>query len=270
MANEGGEDDDLNALFGALDMTRTNASKLMGKKKAAAKSKLSHPKKSKLVAKKKTTKTLKKSSKSQSSSETLSSTKNLDFTAINKEVFEELNKVRTNPQSLISRIQFIIDHMKGNAYYPPNSRIGLNYKEGSKVLHETIEFLKTQPKVKPMKFNQQLSKAAEMHCKDQSQTGSTGHISQDGKTKPADRMNNAVSGYKWKVTCGENIMYGRENGRDFVAALIIDDGVKSRGHRKNMFSTEYSAVGIASSTHPVYRTMCVLDFAADFVKVDDE
>ncbi len=96
----------------------------------------------------------------------------------------------------------------------------------------------------------------------------TGHNSAGGE-KPAQRMN-SIEGWKWRMTCGENIMYGRENGRDVIAALIIDDGVPSRGHRKNVFSEEYGVVGIASGKHPKFRTMCVMDLAAKFEKDVEE
>ena len=262
----GASDDGLDDLFAALNVTSKNASKLIGGKSTTSGNNKQQPKRLKAVSKKKKT-VATKSSGSLSSSKS-SSQARLDFEVINKQVFDELNKVRSNPKSLIQRIKFIISHMKGNVYYPPNSKIGLNYKEGPKVLHETIEFLQKQTAVKSLKYSADLSKAADLHCKDQSATGSTGHIGKDGK-KPAERMN-SIEGYAWKTTCGENIMYGRENGRDIVAALIIDDGVPSRGHRKNMFSEEYGVVGIASATHPKYRTMCVLDFAASFVKKGDD
>ena len=60
---------------------------------------------------------------------------------------------------------------------------------------------------------------------------------------------------------GENIAYGTVGGRAIVLQLIIDDGVASRGHRRNIFSTNFGTVGSATSTHKTYRTETVIDYA---------
>lgn len=60
---------------------------------------------------------------------------------------------------------------------------------------------------------------------------------------------------------GENITYGKENALDAVLALIIDDNVKSRGHRTNIFNPNFTVCGVCSGAHPVYKSMIVMDFA---------
>lgn len=47
----------------------------------------------------------------------------------------------------------------------------------------------------------------------------------------------------------ENIAYGSFTGIEVVINLIIDDGVKSRGHRTNLFHDKLGEVGIAASYH---------------------
>jgi uncharacterized protein YkwD len=51
---------------------------------------------------------------------------------------------------------------------------------------------------------------------------------------------------------GENIggdfkIEGRNHALNTVKGLIIDDGVKNRGHRKNIFSQSFTHVGLGSS-----------------------
>ena len=65
---------------------------------------------------------------------------------------------------------------------------------------------------------------------------------------------------------GENIYYGRGGARSIVCALIIDAGVSGRGHRKNIFSPNYGVAGVANGPHAAYGSMCVIDFAAQYVE----
>ena len=42
--------------------------------------------------------------------------------------------------------------------------------------------------------------------------------------------------------------------------MLIDDGVKSRGHRMNMFGSNYKKIGVACAEHKGYQHCCVIDF----------
>jgi hypothetical protein len=42
--------------------------------------------------------------------------------------------------------------------------------------------------------------------------------------------------------------------------LVIDDGIKDRGHRKNVFNEKFDQVGIAFGSHSKFGYMCVMDY----------
>ena len=98
-----------------------------------------------------------------------------------------------------------------------------------------------------------LKEYACVHVKDQGPSGQTGHSATDG-TSYGDRIKKLmVPNY----IIGENISYGSEAAHDAVLALAIDDGVSSRGHRKNLMKADYSEMGSCNGPHKSIRNMAV-------------
>lgn len=44
--------------------------------------------------------------------------------------------------------------------------------------------------------------------------------------------------------------------------MLVSDGVPSRGNRKNIFSTEFTAIGLRVGPHEAFKTCTVMDFAS--------
>lgn len=57
----------------------------------------------------------------------------------------------------------------------------------------------------------------------------------------------------------ENVSFGWGEARDIVLQMIIDDGVKSRGHRNNLFGSNFKRVGVASGEHKTYQHCTVME-----------
>jgi uncharacterized protein YkwD len=70
----------------------------------------------------------------------------------------------------------------------------------------------------------------------------------------------------WIGQAGENIDYGLHDARSIVVRLIVDDGVRDRGHRKNIFNRSFTVAGAASGYHATFGAMCVIDFAGGFLE----
>ena len=47
-------------------------------------------------------------------------------------------------------------------------------------------------------------------------------------------------------------------------SLLVDDGVASRGHSRNLLDKAFTLIGVAVGPRPVYRHMCVMDFAGAY------
>jgi len=180
---------------------------------------------------------------------------------LEKNIILHLNMARTDPsrysQEFISPRSVFYNNKMYLEPGGPENFIGLKTQEGVNAVYEAAEVMNGTTPLGPLKANKKLTLAAQYHAIDQSKSGDVGHVSLNGST-----LQNRVERYgKWLHTIGENIIYGAKSGRDVVVELLVDDGVKSRGHRTNILQKDYNVVGVACDTHPSYRIVCVMDFA---------
>ena len=173
-------------------------------------------------------------------------------------VIAEMNHCRQNPKeyaetSLKKRLEcFVYDKI----YIDANGK-RIKTKEGRGRILEAIDELKAMQPVEPLTYDEGLTNAAGFHCSDIGPSGHTGHNSSDG-TSMGDRLKRFV---KDRMTMGENIDYGNSSAEDIVISLVIDDGVPSRGHLKNIMNSSFRRAGVAIGPHKKYKFMCVIDFS---------
>jgi uncharacterized protein YkwD len=179
--------------------------------------------------------------------------------SLNQAILEEINWVRTKPARLVAALEEYKSHFQGNELQI-QGEVTLLTKEGAAAVDEAIRFLKSASAKPAVRLSAGMSKAASDQVNDLGPRGAVGHYGSD-KSSPADRLSRYGV---WKKTIGENISFGKMAARWVVMQLIIDDGVRDRGHRKNIFKEEFRVVGIACGKHTIYRQMCVIDFAGDY------
>ncbi len=177
-----------------------------------------------------------------------------------REVIDEINRVRADP-AMYARTYLVPMRVfyHGNLLKFPGE-IAISTHEGSQALEECIRDLEQAKPLPPLSPQKGLLRAARDHAEDQARTGATGHTGSDGSSVSA-RLNRYG---KWTASAGENIGYGPNDAGRIVASLLIDDGVSSRGHRKNLLDSRFNFVGVGVGPHPVYETMCVMDFAGGY------
>lgn len=161
-------------------------------------------------------------------------------------VIRELNLARENPTLY--------------AAYVAESR-AFHMVEHGRAVDEAVRFLKKARPLPALTLSTGMCHAAADHCAEQVD-GQLGHDGNDHST-PGDRISRYGS---WSLSWGENISYSRKTARDVVIALIVDDGVRSRGHRKNIFNPKFNFAGAAFGPHARYRTVCTIDFAGGFAE----
>jgi len=161
-------------------------------------------------------------------------------------VLREINLARENPSLY--------------ATFAAESR-PLHMIEHGRAVDEAVRFLKKARPLPPLTLSSGMSRAAADHCAEQT-GGQTGHNGNDRST-PGDRISRYGT---WSVSWGENISYGQKTARGIVLTLIVDDGVRSRGHRKNIFDPKFNYAGAAFGPHARYRTVCSIYFAGGYAE----
>lgn len=154
-----------------------------------------------------------------------------------KRILFLLNLARTNGQLFRNTIlQRFID---STAYNSNQDLISLNNE---------LEKIKDLPL---LQFDSVLETVARKHAESMGRNGRTGH---DGFT---DRYSTAM---QKSTMVAENCFYGPENPLIIVAELLIDAGVTTLGHRKNILDRAFNRIGIWVAPHKEYGYNCVMSF----------
>lgn len=183
-----------------------------------------------------------------------------DDAASGRAVIREMNLARQNPALYATFVQELRTRMSGNVLVlPGHTRI--RTKEGTAALDEAIRFLQTAQPLPPLTVSRGMSRAAADHCADQAD-GGFGHEGRD-----RSHAGQRIARYgNFSGSWGENISYGKSTARDVVLALIIDDGLPARKHRKNIFNPNFNFAGAAFGPHARFGTMCSIDFAGMYAE----
>jgi hypothetical protein len=172
--------------------------------------------------------------------------------ALERDIVEELNRARTDPRRYATSLEGDLRFYRGNLFRRPTDESALQTREGTAAVLEAIESLRKTKPLGALRSSSELTKSARDHVRGQAPRGLMNHKGTDG-TMAWDR----VSKYgRWETKVSENMTFGPATGRDVIAALIIDDGIKDRGHRRNIFDPEIKIVGVSCAPHKTYRLMC--------------
>lgn len=179
-------------------------------------------------------------------------------------LLDEINLARANPPAYIPFLQEYRKNYRGSSVHFPDGRT-LITNEGVAALDDAIAYLRTLKPTPAFVVRKGMVQGAKLHLDDMLKSGRDGHLGSDG-SKPEDRLTRFGS---WQDSVGEDIVYDSRSPREDVIGLIVDDGVASRGHRKNLFKTNFKVIGISLGQPVAEQTRCVITFAGDFTDKSD-
>jgi len=175
-------------------------------------------------------------------------------------IIHEMNLARQNPALYATLLEQRRQNYCGGIYLLPGN-VRLRTHEGLRALDDAIRFLNRAKPQPPLALSPGLCLAAADHCREQA-GGAMGHCGNHG-SDPGNRIScYGVVSQGW----AENIAYGLHTAREIVVALIVDDGVRGRGHRKNIFNPTYNVAGAAYGSHARLGSVCSIDFASGYVE----
>ena len=173
-----------------------------------------------------------------------------------EEVLNQINRVRQDPQGYAAYLAHYRAYYTADGMFRAPGRVPLRTQEGTAALDQAIRTLQHASPQAPITASDLLAGSARELINSQSQSGQIGHGS-----SPFDRMQHYGV---WQNMAGENVAYGAPTAEQVVYNLVVDDGERSRGHLKNILQSGFRVAGVSVGHHPIYGTMCVIDFASEF------
>lgn len=159
-----------------------------------------------------------------------------------KKIIFYMNLVRLEPQQFLNSIltPYIKENeISKNSYY-----------------NSLVRDLKNAKSTSALVFTDDLHSVATEFAKDLSKSGKVGHVNSKGQGFGV-RSKALMASYS---TLAENCQFGYDSALDIVIDLLIDDGVPSLGHRKNILNKDYQFVGVSTNTHKNYTHCSVQVF----------
>jgi len=177
--------------------------------------------------------------------------------SLEAQVLDRINFARQYPQEYAEQLRDYRRYFEGRLLYLPGDPNGVITSEGIDAVDEAIEFLERQRPLPPLGHGDLLELAARDHANGQGPIGGRGHVSSDGAS-PGER----VRRHGGDIYVGEGISYGYDQADAIVRQLIVDDGVRDRGHRALLFNGDFRYAGVGCGGHRQFGHMCVVDMSA--------
>jgi hypothetical protein len=153
------------------------------------------------------------------------------------QILHYINACRTHPQEFLNNT--LLNYLKVNSLLQ------------SPFAKSLIKTLKNAKAIDSLYFTNDLT----LMAKDCGKYIGTKGIVSHWKTAERFKKNNVQ--YE---SYGENLYFGEENALGIFMDLLIDEGEKDVGHRKNILDKNFCCIGISIQPHKKYGACCIIEF----------
>ncbi len=185
--------------------------------------------------------------------------KKVQLSGMALEIYQAINALRADPKSFLPPLEAMRASFKDKSYFDKNGNENLTF-EGVAAVDDAIAALKKQTPLPAISLSEGLILAAEAHLKDITTVDGFGHKGSDG-SQPSDRANRFGSA---PYGVYENITGVSKTAQEIIIQTLIDDGFPSRGHRKNLLSSDLKHIGIAFGPSKTYGFISITVLASEF------
>ena len=98
------------------------------------------------------------------------------YTELIQEVYQEINNLRTNPETFAARFEAELAAFKINNTKHRKNAVPVMTREGLTAAEEALAVIKKTSQLEPLYLSEGLSRAAQFHCNDTGALGIVGHI----------------------------------------------------------------------------------------------
>lgn len=175
--------------------------------------------------------------------------------SFDKQIVEEINKLRTDPKNYAEKVKKYISYFNGRELKIPGRRAGLQTQEGAKAYQEAVDFLLKQSPLMPFEPSRGLFRSAKDFLK---------KIQFQKQSDPYPNVDKMIEKYGISYSNFVSIDYGGDNIEQSVINLIVGDGDHHRKERRALLSKDYKLIGAATGRHQIYRTITVIFTCSKF------
>lgn len=177
-------------------------------------------------------------------------------------LINEINSMRANPAAYAEKLAYVANYVRpgGVLAFPGEVPEPLfDEREWRSNLAKAVSVLKATRPLPLLNVDKGLQRTATRHVAYLADEWVQGDVHQNSRRAwPRERMarNGPVAGL-----VGENIMFSYRTAFAIVAAWLIEDGVESPIHRKNLLAGRYNYAGAACGPKGSPYFICVVDLA---------
>jgi len=134
-------------------------------------------------------------------------------------------------------------------------------KEGARALHDLIAFLRSQPAVPLLQWDESLREKCATHVEATGPLGLTTIISHDGLTlkNRIDKLGSFLGS-----AIGTLLQFGGLSGRSALIALAVGDGDSLKQQRKLIFGRDFTRCGASSGAHSKLKVMHAIALTGEY------
>lgn len=185
--------------------------------------------------------------------------KEADAQNLSKEMLNEINLLRANPQAYVKFLNERKDLYEDKSLMIEKG-VFIETNEGVAAVDDAVKTLAAAKPLKPLILSAELTRAAGDHLKDMLQNSFFSHKGSDGST-PDARVEKYLNIERSEIR--ENLALSRETARSIVLSWLIDDGSARRGNRQSLLSPTLKFIGIAAGKNGDEMNVIVATFSSD-------